>query len=173
MSGKKTTRTALAAGTPEWCGRPVPAAAARPVSRAARRQHSAPLGHVPGLDPPCCSVPGGPGGGRVSRCEERPASTGCHRGSVARPRGTTGPGLRKSIAAPRRVRLRRLRRPRTRRDYMCMGSASCWVSHCDSSAVARVSVMSRASVLTMPAGVCAGGQSRTRSGNQSRRRQLV
>ena len=41
---------------------------------------------------------------------------------------------------------------------MCMGSASCCVSHSDSSAVARVSAMSRASVLTMPAGVCAGAQ---------------
>jgi hypothetical protein len=39
------------------------------------RKHSAPLGHVPGPDPPCRSVPGGPVTAGASPVRGRPAST--------------------------------------------------------------------------------------------------
>ena len=67
----------------------------------------------PGPALPLRSRWAGPAGASLVR--GRQASTGRHRNSMARLRGTTGPGLRKSTAAPRRVRLRSLRRPRTRR----------------------------------------------------------
>jgi hypothetical protein len=115
------------------------------------------LGHVPGPDPPCRSVPGGPGRRARLPCEEgRPAS-----GATAVPWlgcGNSRPWAQEvdSSTAARSASLT-TKAPNSA-GLMCMGSASCCVSHSDSSGVARVSVMSRASVLTMPAGVCAGAQ---------------
>jgi hypothetical protein len=58
---------------------------------------------------------GSTAGGHVSRARKAGQHRGRHRNFMARLRGTAGLGLRKPVAAPRRVRLRSLRRPRTRR----------------------------------------------------------